>query len=93
MAEKFIKHTGLVVPAGCRQCRYRCNHPETVFAESDPYRFCAHLFNDWRFLDEKGQQPNPDFVLNFPQYQGASILLARKTSAAGSAPARALGIY
>lgn len=38
--------------------------------------FGAHLFNDWRFLDEKGQQPNPDFVLNFPQYQGASILLA-----------------
>ncbi len=40
--------------------------------------FGAHLFNDWRFLDEKGQQPNPDFVLNFPQYQGASILLARE---------------
>ena len=48
------------------------------FAESDPYGFGAHLFNDWRFLDEKGQQPNPDFVLNFPQYQGASILLARE---------------
>ncbi|PCR46401.1 3-isopropylmalate dehydratase small subunit, partial [Klebsiella pneumoniae] len=43
-----------------------------------------HLFNDWRFLDEKGQQPNPDFVLNFPQYQGASILLARENFGCGS---------
>ncbi|CDL21534.1 3-isopropylmalate dehydratase small subunit [Klebsiella pneumoniae IS53] len=40
--------------------------------------FGAHLFNDWRFLDDKGQQPNPEFVLNFPEYQGASILLARE---------------
>lgn len=46
--------------------------------------FGAHLFNDWRFLDEKGQQPNPDFVLNFPQYQGASILLARENFGCGS---------
>lgn len=46
--------------------------------------FGAHLFNDWRFLDEKGQQPNPDFVLNFSQYQGASILLARENFGCGS---------
>ncbi|EBA4092573.1 3-isopropylmalate dehydratase small subunit, partial [Salmonella enterica] len=46
--------------------------------------FGAHLFNDWRFLDEKGQQPNPEFVLNFPEYQGASILLARENFGCGS---------
>ncbi|WP_313576127.1 3-isopropylmalate dehydratase small subunit, partial [Pseudescherichia sp.] len=44
----------------------------------------AHLFNDWRFLDDKGEQPNPDFVLNFPQYKGASILLARENFGCGS---------
>ena len=26
----------------------------------------AHLFHDWRFLDDAGNSPNPDFVLNFP---------------------------
>lgn len=46
--------------------------------------FGAHLFNDWRFLDDKGQQPNPEFVLNFPEYQGASILLARENFGCGS---------
>lgn len=40
--------------------------------------FGAHLFNDWRFLDDKGEVPNPEFVLNFPEYKGASILLARE---------------
>ncbi len=52
MAEKFIKHRpgGSV---GCRQCRYRCNHPETVLQKVTRTGFGAHLFNDWRFLDEK----------------------------------------
>ena len=46
--------------------------------------FGAHLFNDWRFLDDKGEVPNPDFVLNFPEYKGASILLARENFGCGS---------
>ncbi|MGS9064077.1 3-isopropylmalate dehydratase small subunit, partial [Salmonella enterica subsp. enterica serovar Infantis] len=46
--------------------------------------FGAILFNDWRFLDEKGQQPYPEFVLNFPEYQGASIMLARENFGCGS---------
>ncbi len=85
MAEKFIKHTGHGGSAGCRQCRYRCNHPETVFAESDPYGFLARIcLTTGVFWMKKGQQPNPDFVLNFPQYQGASILLARENFGCGS---------
>lgn len=46
--------------------------------------FGQHLFNDWRFLDDAGQQPNPDFVLNQPRYRGASILLARENFGCGS---------
>jgi 3-isopropylmalate/(R)-2-methylmalate dehydratase small subunit len=49
------------------------------------------LFDEWRYLDhgEPGQDPksrksNPDFVLNLPRYQGASILLARKNFGCGS---------
>ncbi|MDI4746107.1 hypothetical protein MJL33_34020, partial [Salmonella enterica subsp. enterica serovar Kentucky] len=33
--------------------------------------FGAHLFNDWRFLDEKGQQPNPDIGVNLTSSQFA----------------------
>ena len=53
--------------------------------------FGPNLFDEWRYLDhgEPGQdpasrRPNPDFVLNQPRYQGASILLARKNFGCGS---------
>ena len=40
------------------------------------------LFYDWRYLP--GEKPNPDFVLNFPRYPGASVLLARANFGCGS---------
>lgn len=44
--------------------------------------FADALFYDWRYLADN--QPNPAFVLNFPQYQGASILLSRANFGCGS---------
>src|SRR5947209_11229573 len=53
--------------------------------------FGINLFDAWRYLDrgEPGmdnsqRKRNPDFVLNQPRYQGASILLARKNFGCGS---------
>jgi 3-isopropylmalate/(R)-2-methylmalate dehydratase small subunit len=53
--------------------------------------FGPNLFDEWRYLDQgqPGQDPatrrsNPDFVLNQPRYQGASVLLARKNFGCGS---------
>jgi 3-isopropylmalate/(R)-2-methylmalate dehydratase small subunit len=53
--------------------------------------FGPNLFDEWRYLDvgEPGmdpasRQPNPDFVLNQPRYQGASVLLARENFGCGS---------
>jgi len=53
--------------------------------------FGVNLFDDWRYLDEgyPGQDNstrviNPDFVLNKPRYQGATILLARRNFGCGS---------
>jgi len=40
------------------------------------------LFYDWRYLP--GEKPNPEFVLNFPRYQGASVLLTRANFGCGS---------
>jgi 3-isopropylmalate/(R)-2-methylmalate dehydratase small subunit len=40
------------------------------------------LFYDWRYLP--GEKPNPNFVLNFPRYKGASVLLARTNFGCGS---------
>ncbi len=53
--------------------------------------FGVNLFDEWRYLDEgypnqdNSIRPlNPDFVLNQPQYQGATILLTRKNFGCGS---------
>ena len=44
--------------------------------------FGQFLFYDWRF-NEDGK-PNPDFVLNRPEYAGASILAAGRNFGSGS---------
>ena len=53
--------------------------------------FGDNLFDGWRYLDEgdpsktpNDRQINPDFVLNQPRFQGASILLARENFGCGS---------
>jgi 3-isopropylmalate/(R)-2-methylmalate dehydratase small subunit len=53
--------------------------------------FGPNLFDAWRYLDQgepgkdNSQRPlNPDFVLNQPRYEGASVLLARKNFGCGS---------
>ena len=84
MAEKLNKHPGPAVPLEAANGDTDAIIPKQFLQKVTRTGFGAHLFNDWRFLDEKGQQPNPDFVLNFPQYQGASILLARENFGCGS---------
>ena len=44
------------------------------------------LFYDWRRIQEGPNtgQPNPDFVLNKPEYKGAEILIAEKNFGCGS---------
>ncbi len=53
--------------------------------------FGANLFDEHRYLDvgepdadNSKRELNPDFVLNQPRYQGASILLARDNFGCGS---------
>jgi 3-isopropylmalate/(R)-2-methylmalate dehydratase small subunit len=46
--------------------------------------FGKHLFHDWRYLDLHEQELNPEFELNKPEHQGASVLLARQNFGCGS---------
>ncbi|MCY4061033.1 MAG: 3-isopropylmalate dehydratase small subunit [Chloroflexi bacterium] len=40
-------------------------------------------FCDWRYVED-GETPNPDFILNNPAYQGASVLVAGDNFGCGS---------
>jgi 3-isopropylmalate/(R)-2-methylmalate dehydratase small subunit len=53
--------------------------------------FGKNLFDELRYMDEgkpdqdcTGRPLNPEFPLNFPRYQGATILLARENFGCGS---------
>lgn len=84
MAREFKQHTGLAVPLDASHVDTDAIIPKQFLQKVNRTGFGAHLFHEWRFLDDEGKQPNPDFVLNFPRYQGASILLARENFGCGS---------
>ncbi|MGF1750217.1 3-isopropylmalate dehydratase small subunit [Vibrio cionasavignyae] len=80
----FKQHTGLVVPLDIANIDTDAIIPKQFLQKVTRTGFGQHLFNDWRFLDDAGQQPNPEFIMNAPRYQGASILLARENFGCGS---------
>lgn len=82
--EKLITHTGIVAPLDAANVDTDAIIPKQFLQKVTRTGFGQHLFNDWRFLDDAGQQPNPDFVLNKPVFKGASILLARENFGCGS---------
>ncbi|MEK9498577.1 3-isopropylmalate dehydratase small subunit [Photorhabdus sp. P32] len=84
MMEKLIQHTGLVAPLDAANVDTDAIIPKQFLQKVTRTGFGQHLFHDWRFLDDEGQKPNPEFVLNQPCYQDASILLARENFGCGS---------
>ena len=89
--EQFTIHTGLVVPLDRENVDTDAIIPKQFLKSIKRTGFGVNLFDDWRYLDEgfPGQDHtkrpiNPDFVLNKPRYQGATILLARSNFGCGS---------
>jgi 3-isopropylmalate/(R)-2-methylmalate dehydratase small subunit len=78
----FRTHTGKVVPL------FRANIdtdqiiPKQFLKRIEKTGFGEFLFNDWRRFP--GGLPNPEFVLNRPEYGNASILIAGKNFGCGS---------
>lgn len=81
---KFTTHTGLVVPLDAANVDTDAIIPKQFLQKVTRTGFGQHAFHEWRFLDDAGKQPNPEFVLNKPRYAGASILLARENFGCGS---------
>ena len=89
--DKFTILDGLVAPLDRANVDTDAIIPKQFLKSIKRTGFGPNLFDEWRYLDhgEPGQDNsrrplNPDFVLNQPRYQGASILLARKNFGCGS---------
>jgi 3-isopropylmalate/(R)-2-methylmalate dehydratase small subunit len=89
--EKFIRHEGLVAPLDRANVDTDQIIPKQFLKSIKRTGFGPNLFDEWRYLDEgypgqdNSKRPkNMEFVLNQPQFQGASILLARRNFGCGS---------
>jgi len=80
--QPFTKHTGVVAPLDRVNVDTDQMVPKQFLKLLTREGYGRILFYDWRYLP--GEQPNPDFVLNRPRYQGASVLLARANFGCGS---------
>ncbi|WP_351000459.1 3-isopropylmalate dehydratase small subunit [Shewanella sp. TB7-MNA-CIBAN-0143] len=82
--QAFTAHTGLAVAIDSANVDTDQIIPKQFLSKVTRDGFGVHLFHDWRYLDDAGDQPNPDFVLNQPRFKGASILLAQENFGCGS---------
>jgi 3-isopropylmalate/(R)-2-methylmalate dehydratase small subunit len=87
----IVRHEGLVAPMDRANVDTDIIIPKQYLKSIQRTGFGVNLFDQLRYLDEgwpgkqqSERQPNPDFVLNHPRYQGASILLARENFGCGS---------
>lgn len=88
---KFVRQQGLVAPLDRANVDTDLIIPKQFLKSIKRTGFGVNLFDELRYLDEgypgqdASQRPlNPDFVLNQPRYQGASVLLARRNFGCGS---------
>lgn len=78
----FTQLTGLVAPLDRANVDTDQIIPKQFLKRIERSGFGQFLFYDWRRREDG--TPNPDFVLNWPRYQGAQILLARENFGCGS---------
>lgn len=89
--QAFTTHEGIVAPLDRENVDTDLIIPKQFLKSIKRTGFGPNLFDELRYLDhgepgmDNSARPlNPDFVLNQPRYQGASILLARKNFGCGS---------
>lgn len=89
--QAFTTHAGRVLPLDRANVDTDAIIPKQYLKSIKRTGFGVFLFDDWRYLDKGDldidpatRRPNPAFVLNRPQYAGATILLARENFGCGS---------
>ncbi|HEB82479.1 MAG TPA: 3-isopropylmalate dehydratase small subunit [Gammaproteobacteria bacterium] len=89
--QAFTQHTGIVAPLDRPNVDTDAIIPKQFLKSIKRTGFGPNAFDDWRYLDAGGpdidnstRRKNPDFVLNQPPFDKATILLARENFGCGS---------
>ena len=82
--DKFTVHRGVAAPLLRINVDTDAIIPSREMKRVSKTGLCDGLFAGWRYTTVGGREPDPTFVLNQPDYAGASILLARKNFGCGS---------
>ncbi len=80
--EPFKQHRGLAATLDRANVDTDQIIPKQFLKRIERTGFGEFLFFDWRFLEEGGD--NPEFELNQPRFQGASVLVTRRNFGSGS---------
>jgi 3-isopropylmalate/(R)-2-methylmalate dehydratase small subunit len=80
--EPFVRETGIAVAMDRVNVDTDQIIPKQFLKRIERTGFGEFLFYDWRYLEDGS--PNPDFELNQPAVEGASILIANKNFGCGS---------
>ena len=80
--QSFTLHSGVVVAMDRANVDTDQIIPKQFLKRIERTGFGQFLFNDWRFLEDGTL--NPQFELNRPEAEGATVLLARRNFGCGS---------
>lgn len=89
--QAFTVHKGIAAPLDRANVDTDAIIPKQYLKSIKRTGFGPNAFDDWRYLDpgapdsdHSTRRPNPDFVLNQPPFDRATILLARENFGCGS---------
>ena len=80
--DPFVKHEGVVAPINRVNVDTDQIIPKQFLKRIERTGFGQFLFNDWRFNEDGSNKP--DFILNKPGYESASVLVAGRNFGSGS---------
>lgn len=81
---KFTRHRGVAAPLIRNNVDTDAIIPSVEMKRVSRHGLSNGLFAAWRYADRVNRVPNPEFVLNLPEYRGASILLSGVNFGCGS---------
>lgn len=80
--EKFTIYTGTAVPLMNDNIDTDQIIPKGFLKQVDKVGFGQHLFDEWRYLEDRSD--NPAFILNTPERKQATILISGENFGSGS---------